>query len=460
MVLSKVVKVGAGQGYYGDMIEPAVYMAEHSDVNYICFDTLAELTLAILQKDRQKDPTKGYPRDITKTMQSLLPYVKSKGIKLITNAGGINPQGAKDEIIRVAKELGIDGIKIAIITGDDIYHRLDELQEKGISLKNYDTDEELTQEVREKLMFANVYTGSQAIADALRQGADIVLSGRTTDTAQYLGPLMYEFGWGAEEWDKLASGILIGHLLECSGQGAGGNFSGDWYNIENFANIGYPIAEVNEDGSFVVTKAEGSGGRVSVDTVKEQFLYEIHDPSSYITPDVVADFSTAQFKDIGENRVLVTGTTGRPAPPTLKALMGYENGYLGQGVIGYSWPQALTKARKADEIIRQQIKNFNIKALDIHTEFLGYNSLHGPLAREIDEDLINEVFLRISIRTETKSEAAKLSKLIPPLALNGPPFIGLLPGLSPTRGLLGLWSTFIPREEIESNIKVEITEVN
>ena len=457
--MGKVVKIGAGQGYYGDMIEPAIYMAEHSDVNYICFDTLAELTLAILQKDRQKDPTKGYPRDITKTMKSLLPYVKSKGIKLITNGGGINPQGAKDEIIRVAKELGITDLKIAVITGDDIFDRLDELQENGISLKNYDTNEDLSK-VRDKLLFANVYTGSQAIAEALRQGADIVLSGRTTDTAAYLGPLMYEFGWGAEEWDKLASGILVGHLLECSGQGAGGNFSGDWYNIEDFANIGYPIAEVNEDGSFIVTKAEGSGGRISVDTVKEQLLYEIHDPSAYITPDVVADFTTVELMDIGKDRVSVKGTTGRPAPPTLKALMGYENGYLGQGVIGYSWPQALSKARKADEIIRKQIENFGIEALDIHTEYLGYNSLHGPLAREIDEDLINEVFLKITIRTETKNEAAKLSKLIPPLALNGPPFIGLLPGLNPTRGLLALWPTFIPREVIESNIKVEVTEVN
>jgi hypothetical protein len=456
--MGRVVKIGAGQGFYGDVIEPAVYMAEHSDVQYICFDTLSELTLAILQKDRQKDPTKGYTRDITNTMKNLLPYVKKKGIKLITNAGGINPKGAMDEIIRVAKEVGITGIKIATVTGDDIYGRIDELHAKGVLLSNGDTGEEI-ETVKDKLLFANVYLGAQGIAEALKQGADIVLTGRTTDTAQFLGPLIYEFGWGKEEWDKLASGILVGHLLECSGQVAGGNFSGDWYNIDGFDNIGYPIAEVNEDGSFVVTKTKGSGGRVSIDTLKEQFLYEIHDPSSYITPDVIADFTTAEFEDIEKDRVLVKGVKGRPAPETLKALMGYPNGFLGQGMVGYSWPQALSKARKANEIIKVQIENLGIKALEIYSEYLGYNALHGPLAPEVDEDLINEVFLRVVIKTETREEAAKLARLFPPLALNGPPFIGLLSGLSPTRELLALWPTFILREEIESNTNIEINEV-
>lgn len=457
--MGKVVKIGAGQGFYGDALEPAVYIAEHSDVQYICFDTLAELTLAILQKDRQKDPTKGYTRDITKTMKNLIPYIKKKGIKLITNAGGINPKGAKDEIIRVAKELNITGLKIATVTGDDIHHRIDELQSKGILLSNGDTGEQI-EAVKDKLLFANVYLGAQGIAEALRQGADIVLTGRTSDTAQFLGPLIYEFGWGKEEWNKLASGILVGHLLECSGQVSGGNFSGDWHNIEGFENIGYPIAEVNEDGSFVVTKTKGSGGRISIDTIKEQFLYEIHDPSAYITPDVIADFTTAEFEEIENDRVLITGVTGKPAPETLKALMGYPNGFLGQGMIGYSWPQALSKARKAEEIIRLQIKKLGIKTEDIHAEYLGYNSLHGPLAHEVDEDLINEVFLRMIIKTETKKEASKLARLFPPLALSGPPFVGTVTGLSPTRELLALWPTFIPRELIEENIKVEINEVN
>ncbi|MEQ6378412.1 acyclic terpene utilization AtuA family protein [Bacillaceae bacterium S4-13-56] len=456
--MGKVVKIGAGQGFYGDIIDPAVYIAEHSDVDYICFDTLAELTLAILQKDRQKDPSKGYPRDVTNTMKQLLPYVKNKGLKLITNAGGINPEGAKNEIFRVAKEMGIGGIKVGIVTGDDIYGKIEELQEKGISLKNYETNEEIDT-IKDTLLFANVYLGAQCIAEALRQGADIVITGRTTDTAQFLGPLIYEFDWDKEDWNRLAAGILVGHLLECSGQAAGGNFSGDWQNVENLHNIGYPIAEVNEDGSFIVTKADGSGGRISVDTLKEQFLYEIHDPSTYITPDVIADFTKAELMDIEKDRVLVKNITGRPAPPTLKALMGYKNGFLGQGMIGYSWPNALSKARASNEIIRKQIEQFKIQALDIHTEYLGYNALHGPLAQEVDEELINEIFLRITIRTETKSEAAKLARLFPPLALNGPPFVGMITGLSPTRELLGLWSTFIPREEIESNIQIDVKEV-
>ncbi|EKN66961.1 hypothetical protein BABA_13772 [Neobacillus bataviensis LMG 21833] len=459
VTLSKVVKIGAGQGFYGDSLQPMLKLAKDTDVQYICFDTLAELTLAILQKDKQKDPSKGYTKDVTRTMRQLLPYVKEKGIKLITNTGGINPEGARDEVLRVARELGISGIKVGVVTGDDIYPRLDELINKGIYLNNSDTGD-LIEKIREKLLFANVYLGAQGIVQALQEGADIVITGRTTDTAQFLAPIIYEFDWGKEEWDKLASGIVLGHLMECSGQVTGGNFSGDWWNVKDLHKIGYPIAEVSEDGSFILTKSEDAGGRVSVDTVKEQFLYEIHDPSNYITPDVVADFTTVTLEQVGENRVKVQGAKGRPAPETLKALMGYEDGYMGQGMIGYSWPQALTKARAANEIIRAQIEELGIEASEINTEYLGYNALHRTLAVEPpNEDLINEIFLRITIKTESKSEAAKLAPLFPPLTVNGPPFVGMISGLSATKQLLGLWSSYIPRTEIESNVNINVMEV-
>jgi hypothetical protein len=454
----KTIRIGAGQGFYGDTIYGALNMAKYGDVQYICFDTLAELTMAILQKDRLKDPKAGYTKDITVTMETLLPYVKEKGIKLITNAGGINPEGAREEVFRVAKKLGITGIKVGIATGDNIYPYLNDWEQQGIDLSNYSTGEPYDN-IKNKVLFASAYLGAMPIVEALRQGADIVVTGRTTDTAQFLAPLIYELGWKEDDWDKLAQGILLGHLMECSGQASGGNFSGDWWNIPDMENIGYLIAEVSEDGSAIMTKPENTGGRVSVDTLKEQFLYEIHDPSNYITPDVVADFSDVRFIQEGENRVRVTGVKGRPAPKTLKAIIGYENGYMGQGLIGYSWPDAMAKARKADEIIRKQIQLYGIEVEDILTEYVGYNSIHGPLAKPIDEDSINEIYLRVAVRTKTKEMANRFGRLFPPLALNGPPFVGGLSGMFSVRQLLGLWSVFLPRERIEANIQVSVMEV-
>ncbi|EGL83958.1 protein of unknown function DUF1446 [Caldalkalibacillus thermarum TA2.A1] len=454
----KKVRVGAGQGFYGDTIYGALNMAKYGNVQYICFDCLAELTMAILQKDRQKDPSKGYTKDITVTAKNLLPYVKEKGIKLITNAGGINPEGARNEVVRIAKEMGITGIRVGIATGDNIYPILDELQEKGISLADYETGEPFTKS-KEEILFASAYLGAWPIVECLKQGADIVITGRTTDTAQFLAPMIYELGWAEDDWDKLALGVLLGHLMECSGQATGGNFSGDWWNIPNMENIGYPIAEVYADGTAIITKPDNTGGRVSIDTLKEQFLYEIHDPSHYVTPDVIADFSAARFEEVGPDRVQISGVKGKPKPPTLKAIMGYPNGYMGAGMIGYSWPDALKKARKVDEIIRKQIELYELKVNDIHTEYIGYNSIHGPLAHPVDEEQLNEVYVRIAVHTDTKEEAVQFGRLFPPLALNGPPFVGGLANMYTVRQLLGLWSVLIPRAEVESRVQINVEEV-
>jgi len=454
----KKVRIGAGQGFYGDTVYGALNMAKYGNVQYISFDTLAELTMAILQKDKEKDPNKGYAKDITTTLETLLTFVKEKKIKLITNAGGVNPLGARFEAERVAKKLGITGIRIGIATGDNIYPYLTEWEAKGY-LKNYDDEEVDFAKIKDQLLFASAYLGAKPIVEALKQGADIVLTGRTTDTAQFLAPLMYEFNWQEDDWDKLALGILVGHLMECSAQSTGGNFSGDWWNIEDFDNIGYPLAEVYEDGRVIITKPEGTGGRVSVDTVKEQLLYEIHDPTSYITPDVIADFSQVKLTQIGPDQVEVSGVKGRPAPSTLKGVIGYKNGYLGQGTVGYSWPDALAKAKKVEEIIRKQIVRYGIEAEDVLAEYIGINSIHGALAAPIPTDELNEVYLRMAIKTKTKEEATRFGKLFPPLALNGPPFIGGLSNMSSVRELSGLWSVLLPRELVEQNIVVEVTEV-
>lgn len=454
----KQVKIGAGQGFYGDIIEPALDLAENTDVQYLAFDTLAELTLAILQKDRQKDPSLGYTKDITRTARTLLPYVHEKGIKLITNAGGLNPEGARREVMRVAKELGITGIKVGVATGDDLFHRLDELERAGVDLSDTDTGRPL-EEVRDRLLFASAYLGARPIVEALEQGADVVITGRTTDTAQFLAPAVFELGWRWDDWDKLAQGLVLGHLMECSGQVTGGNFSGDWWNIEDLDRIGYPLAEVSEDGSFVITKAPGTGGRVSVDTVREQLLYEIHDPRRYITPDAIVDLTTVRLEDDGPDRVKVSGAKGSPAPPTLKAIMGYSNGFMGMGMVGFSWPNALSKAKRAADIVRKQADRMGIQYEEFSADYLGVNALHGPAAPILDEDFINEVFLRVTIRTKDRAEAEKIGRLLPPLVLNGPPGVAMMPFAARPRELIGLWSFLVPRELIESQVRVSVEEV-
>jgi hypothetical protein len=453
----KKVRIGAAQGFYGDTIEAAVATAEKGDVQYLCFDALAELTMAILVKDKRKNEFEGFTKDIPQQMKALLPFVKEKGIKLLTNGGGINPIGAQQEILRVARELGISGLKVAVVTGDNVLDRIPEFLEKGYLLNHLETGEPIDN-IKEKLEFANAYIGAEPIVKALRAGADIVVTGRTTDTAQFLAPLIYEFGWSQNEWDKLASGVFMGHLLECSAQSTGGNFSGKWWEIEGFDRMGYPIAEVSENGHFIITKVEDRGGLVTVDTVKEQMLYEIHNPSAYITPDVIVDLTEVKLDNAGINKVKVTGVKGKPRTDTLKGVMGYENGFAGQVIVGFSWPDALLKAKKVDEIIRIQLERKGLNYEEVRTDFMGYNSLSGPLAHEDESDL-NEVFLRMVVRAKTKQEAAKFSRLFPPLALNGPPSMSGFTGNATPRALLGMWSTLIPREEVENQVKVEIVEV-
>ena len=453
----KKIRIGAAQGFYGDTIEPAIATAKYGNVDYISFDCLAELTMAILLKDKQKNANLGYTRDITTSMKALLPYVKDKGIKLLTNAGGINPVAAQQEVIRVAKELGMDDLKVAVVTGDNLIDQIDDLVAQGVSFDHMETGASIDR-VKEKLTFANAYLGSMPIVEALKQGADVVVTGRTTDTAQFLAPLIYEYGWSEEDWNQLAGGVFMGHLLECSAQSTGGNFSGDWEQVERVEEIGYPIAEVDASGEFILTKVAECGGLVTVDTVKEQMLYEIHDPSAYITPDVIVDLTQVKLENVGEHRVKVSGVKGKPKPDQLKVVMGYEDGYMGQVLMGFSWPEALKKARKADEVIRKQIEQRGLQYKEINTSYLGYDSLHGPLAQEPSEDL-NEVYLRMAVRATTKQDATQLSRLFPPLFLNGPPAAGGFYGNIPTRQLLGMWSALIPRELVESQVKIRVEEV-
>ncbi len=441
-------------------------------MKYVASDHLAELTLAILQKDRQRDPNLGYTRDLAPMLLDLLPIAIPRGVKFILNAGGLNPMAAREVLLNALQKFGIK-LKVGVVLGDSVLERLGELQSAGITLAHMDTGEDIAT-VRDRLLFASAYLGARPLVEALDAGADIVLTGRVADAALFLAPMVHELGWRWDNWDKLAQGIVVGHLLECSGQATGGNFGGDWRSIPDLAHIGYPIAEVWENGDAahigypiaevwengdaVITKAPGSGGRVNFDTLREQLLYEVHDPGHYLTADVDVNMTTLHMEEIGPDEVGVSGATGRSAPDMLKIVAGYEDGVMGQAMIGYAWPDALAKAQLAAQIIQQQMAEVGLKTEETVIEYIGYNSIHGRLADPTHARDLNEVYLRIAVRCADKKEAAKLGRLFPPLALSGPPFIGGAGGMIKPRGLLGIWPTLVPREVIEEYVRVSVEE--
>ena len=452
----KSVRIAGGLGFYGDSWRPIRASIERGNVQYVASDHLAELTLAILQKDRQRDPNLGYTRDLVPMLAELLPIAIPRGIKFILNAGGLNPLAAREVLLSALRKFGLK-LKVGVVLGDAVQERFAELREAGVSLAHMDTGEDIAT-VRDRIVFASAYLGARPLVEALQAGADIVLTGRVADAALFLAPMVHELGWKWDEWDKLAQGIVVGHLLECSGQATGGNFGGDWRSIPDLAHIGYPIAEVWENGDALITKAPGTGGRVNFDTLREQLLYEVHDPSHYLTPDVDVDMTTLHMEEVGADEVRVTGAMGRAAPEMLKIVAGYEDGVMGQAMLGYAWPDALAKAQAAAEIITQQMKEIGLQAAETTIEYIGYNSIHGPLADPTSAEDLNEVYLRIAVRCADKREAAKLGRLFPPLALSGPPFIGGAGGMLEPRGLLGIWPTLAPRGIIEEYVRVSVEE--
>ncbi|HBC56026.1 MAG TPA: DUF1446 domain-containing protein [Gammaproteobacteria bacterium] len=450
--MSESVRIGAGLGFYGDSWMPIRDTIEKGEVQYIGSDHLAELTLAILQKDRMRDPKLGYCKDLIPLLRDLYPLAHQRGIKFLLNAGGLNPQGAGQAVIALLQELNIHA-KVAVVTGDALLDQLTDYEQAGAVLNHMVTETPI-ESVRSRLVFANAYLGAQPMVTALAQGADIVITGRVADAALFLAPLIYEFKWEWQDWDRLAQGLLVGHLLECSGQGSGGNFGGDWQRIADLAHIGYPIAEVHKNGQAIITKAPSTGGEVSFDTVRQQLLYEIQDPHRYVLPDAILDLSTTRVEEIAPNRVEIKHTKGHPAPRQFKVVAGYEDGFMAQGSMGYAWPDAYAKAKQAEEIIRTQLKDRAFNIDEIHTEFVGVDSLHGPLSDYSKVDDANEVYLKMSLRTQDKNSANAFGRLFPPLVLSGPPFVGGFGGMAPVRQLLGIWPTLIDKSLVTPNIEV------
>jgi hypothetical protein len=414
-----VVKIASGQGFWGDLLSAPLMQVSKGDIDYLMLDYLAEVTMSILQKQKMKNPEAGYAKDLIQTCEDVLPFIKQKGIKLITNGGGVNPEAAMEAVFGIAKKLGITGLKIGIVTGDNILMNIDGLIQNGNSMNNMETGQPII-EVKHKLLSANVYFGALPIVEALKAGADIVITGRTTDTGLTLAPMIYEFGWSFTDWDKLAAGTVAGHINECGAQASGGNFLGDWESLPDMANVGFPIIEAYEDGSFIVTKHDGTGGAVTRETVSEQLMYEIGNPAEYITPDCIADFTSINLEDLGNNRVKVYGITGQPATEYYKVSASYSDGYVAFSSLTYCAPDAYKKAQVADSILRKRLEQLGLQFDEIRTEYIGMNACHGPIAKVIEP---NEVMRRIGVRSRDYASVERFGKEIAPLILTGPPSV-------------------------------------
>ncbi|MCD8009822.1 MAG: DUF1446 domain-containing protein [Lachnospiraceae bacterium] len=449
------VRIGGGQGFWGDSNDAAIHMVRQGNLNYMACDYLAELTLSIMQRQKLKNPQAGYARDFIGLMKEIARDVYEKKIGVLTNAGGMNIEGAVDQVEQIAREQGLSGYKIGYVLGDDILAQIPELIRQGVPFDNIDDVGDFTQ-IQDKLLNANVYYGHEPIVQCLRDGANVVLTGRATDSALFPSPIMYELGIKPEELDQMARGIMAGHLLECGGQGAGGNFQYDWRGVPDMDQLGFPIAEISRD-DFHITKAPNCGGLISEQSVKEQFLYEVHDPANYITPDVTVDVSQARVTQDGDNRVRISNIHGKQRPDQLKLCLGYHAGWKVVSYLNFAWPDAYEKAQYTAEILKKKLARKGVHPEEIHVSFVGLNSLHLGVA-DMSPDLINrmnEVVMRIAIRTKEKAEAAQLIPEISPLQLNGPPGASFFGGRSKVQEVIGLWPTLVPRDAIrlESHIR-------
>jgi len=449
----KTIRIGGGQGFWGDLNDAPVVMAKQDRVDYMACDYLAELTLSIMRRQQERNPEKGYAGDFITALKAMLPDLKEKGTKLITNAGGMNVKKAVEAVKAAVKASGLS-FKIGYVLGDDVKDIIEKLRSEGITMAHMDTGESIDR-ILPRMVNANVYYGVEPIIECLQGGADIIILGRSTDTAMFEAPLIYEFGWKMDDWNAKATGILAGHLCECGAQTTGGNYDYDWRNVPRPEFLGYPIAEVSEPGRLVVTKTKNTGGLVTPQSIKEQLMYEIHDPAAYITPDVVADFSKITVTGLERDLVLVEGVTGHPRPDTLKLCVGYLEGYRNVAYLPYSWPDALEKAQLAAHILDKRMAMKQLKAIRTHIDYLGLNALHGPLAAKMNEEL-NEVVLRYAIMTETKEEALKLTPEIAPVSnLNGPAQGCFFGGRSKPSEVFALWPTLIPRDAVTFTSFVE-----
>lgn len=450
----KVIRIANAQGFWGDSILGPLRLVEEGEVDYLTFDYLAEITMSIMQKQRMRNPDAGYARDFVTMLEQIMPACKARGIKIIANAGGVNPRACLEDTKKAIRKLGLAGVRVGIVEGDDILSRIDELVQSGESLENMDNGEPLSI-IRERITSANVYIGADSIVDALKDGADIVITGRASDPSLVVAPLMYEFGWTMDDHDRIAAATVMGHIMECGPQCTGGNYT-DWKKVPDFARIGYPVCEARSDGSFVVTKHDNTGGLVTVDTVTSQLLYELGDPSYYISPDGIVDFTTINITQQGENRVAIQGIKGKPATPTYKVSISYSNNYKIVGTLCVTGPDAIEKAHLLKDIVfdRMAMQGATIPEEDRFFELFGMNVLYKGIVQTPDDPA--EIMMRIGAKGADPKVLDVLGRELAPLVTSGPPGLtGFAGGRPRATEIVGYWPALITKDRVVTTHFVE-----
>ena len=438
------IRIGCGAGYSGDRIEPAFELATRGEIDYLVFECLAERTIAIAQKARTADPDAGYDALLVDRLTAVLPACVERGITILTNMGAANPLAAARITERVARDLGLRGLKIAAITGDDVLEIV-----KAGSYTILETGDRVDS-LGGRLVSANAYLGADSLMPALAEGANVIIAGRIADPSLFVAPLAHEFGWPLDAWPLLGRGTLVGHLLECAGQVTGGYYADPGFDdVDGLSRLGFPLAEVSSDGSAIITKVAGSGGRVTPATCKEQLLYEIHDPASYLTPDVIADFSRVRISDAGNDAVKVECGDGRPRPAALKVSVGYADGFIGEGQISYAGPGAAARGRLALKIVEERLRLSGVWIGEARYDLIGVDALHGPLRAQGHPDPY-EVRIRVAGRTKTMADAKRVANEVETLYTNGPAGGGGATGSA--REVLAVASTLVPRDLVKTSI--------
>ncbi len=453
----KQVLIANGQGFWGDSILGPLRLVREGPLDYLTLDYLAEVTLSIMQKLRSRDPSQGYATDFVRLVDRILPALVEKNIKVIANAGGVNPHACKDALLQVLAKHGARGIRIGVVEGDDILPRLDELLAAGEELRNMDTGEPISV-IRDRVTSANVYLSAFPIAEALDQGAQIVLTGRGTDPGLLLGPLIHEFGWGPSDYDRLSSGTIAGHIVECGPQCTGGNYT-DWRAVSNLALVGYPIVEARSDGSFTVTKHARTGGMVTADTVRHQLVYEMGDPSRYVTPDCIADFTSIELEDRGNDRVDVHGIRGLAPTDTYKVSLSYQDGWKATGELTISGPEALEKARLCAAIVWERLAfdGFSYAPEERLEEYLGSGVCHAGIPSAMQADPA-EVVLRMGVKGTQRASVDRFGLELVPLVTSGPPGVtGFAGGRPKATEIIGFWPALLAKRHVTARVSIFVS---
>ncbi len=450
------LRVGAGSGYWGDALDPALELLDKGELDYLGFDFLAELTLALLQRQKQKNPAAGYIPDAVEAMKAMMPLARARGTRLISNGGGVNVRAAGERILADARAHGLAGLKVGVVEGDDLLGRIDDLLGAGVALSNMETGDTNFAAIRERVVAANVYTDASGIVEALAGGAEIVITGRVSDNAVYVGPAMHEFGWRYHhDTDKIAAAITLGHVVECAAACSGG-MSSRFAEMPAMGRVGFPYIDFHADGSAEVGKVAGSGGRIDAHTIKEHLVYEIHDPRRYIMPDGIADFTSLRLQEVGPDRVRVSSVRGAPPPATLKLVIGYADGWIGESLAFFPWPNPYDRVVKAQQTMRERFERLGLAAEQVHFDIVGLNLLHGPGAPAIDAAAANrlpELGLRCAVKTQSVIEAEKVRRAGANLWILGPGGTAFGTPIKP-RPVIALWPTLIPRALVQQRVTI------